>query len=282
VLRCFLKELSMVDARQLLDALVGATAKRLTGEVSGPPGQAVQQSSGEAQSPLTNILDMLFPAGQGGAADPYVQKAKDFVSRTPGLAQAALLGVAGAFARSQRTGGLAHGAVRLGGLALIGALAYKAYQNHQAGKPLLGGDQGTADAKRSARALPSLAGFDPGAASDDDALLFARAMVAAATADGRVDNNERTRIVQALTQAGIDPVATRWLEDELASPASVEALAEPVQNPDKAAQVYAAARLAIDPDTIQEREFLRQLAESLDLDPDLARRIDEAAAGLRA
>jgi uncharacterized membrane protein YebE (DUF533 family) len=55
-----------------------------------------------------------------------------------------------------------------------------------------------------------------------------------------------------------------------------------VQTPEKAAQVYAAARLAIDPDTLQEREFLRQLAESLDLDPALARQIDEAAAQVRA
>ena len=272
----------MVDARQLLDALVGATAKRLTGQVIGPPGQSVAQSPGEAQSPLTNILDTFFPPGRGGAADPYVQKAKEFVSRNPRLAEAALLGVAGAFARSQRTGGLSPSVVRLGGLAVIGALAYKAYQNYQAGKPLLGGGQGAPDAGSPGRALPSPAAFDPAMASDDDALLFARAMVAAATADGRVDNNERTRIIQAMTQAGIDPVATRWLEDELASPAEVEALAAPVQNPEKAAQVYAAARLAIDPDTIQEREFLRQLAESLDLDPDLARRIDEAAAGLRA
>jgi len=270
----------MVDARQLLDALVGATAKRLTGQVSGPPGQTVEQSQGEAQSPLANILDTFFPAGRGGVADPYVQKAKDFVSRNPRLAEAALLGVAGALARSQRTGGLSPSVVRLGGLAVVGALAYKAYQNYQAGKPLLGGDQAAQAA--GGRALPSPAAFDPATASDDDALLFARAMVAAATADGRIDNNERTRIIQAMTQAGIDPVATRWLEDELASPASVEALAAPVQNPEKAAQVYAAARLAVDPDTIQEREFLRQLAESLDLDQDLARRIDEAAAGLRA
>ena len=83
-------------------------------------------------------------------------------------------------------------------------------------------------------------------------------------------------------QAGIDPQSTRWLEDELASPAGVEDIADRVQTPEKAAQVYAAARLAIDPDTRQEREFLRQLAESLDLDPDLARQIDDAAASVRA
>jgi uncharacterized membrane protein YebE (DUF533 family) len=129
---------------------------------------------------------------------------------------------------------------------------------------------------------PAQAAFDLTAVTDDDALLFARAMVAAATADGPLDARERARIVQALSQAGIDPQSTRWLEDELASPAGVEDIADRVQTPEKAAQVYAAARLAIDPDTRQEREFLRQLAESLDIDPDLARQIDDAAASVRA
>ena len=44
-----------------------------------------------------------------------------------------------------------------------------------------------------------------------------------------------------------------------------------------AAQVYSAARIAIDPDTIQEREFLNQLAEALDLDPAVRSQIDDTA-----
>ena len=67
----------------------------------------------------------------------------------------------------------------------------------------------------------------------------------------------------------------------MASPADVEELAAGVNDPDKAAQVYAAARIAIDPDTIQEREFLRiQLADALDLDPAVRAQIDEAAGAL--
>jgi uncharacterized membrane protein YebE (DUF533 family) len=259
----------MFDARQLLDALVGATARRLTGETPGGPRQ------GQAQSPISNVLDNLFgPPGHGGSADAYVQKVREFVERNPRLAEAALTAVAGTLMRSRASAGIAAGAVRLGGLALIGVLAYKAYQNYQSGKPLL-------DMGRDGAALPAM-GLDPAAVSDDDALLFARAMVAAASADGPLDERERGRILAALQQAGIDPQATRWLDDELSSPADVEDIADRVQTPEKAAQVYAAARLAVDPDTIQEREFLRQLAGALDLDPALARQIDDAAAGLRA
>jgi uncharacterized membrane protein YebE (DUF533 family) len=274
----------MFDARQLLNALVGAAAKR--GE--GGPQQGQGGGLADMLGQVIGSFGQGGQPGQGGAtgqgAGQLADKAKDFMNRHPGLAEAALMSVAGLLIGGRRRTGVAMGAARLGGLALIASLAYKAYQNYQGGKPLLPG-AGTgapgAGAAGGGGVEDSAAAFDPGAATEDDALLFARAMVAAASADGRVDEGERGRIAQAMNQAGIDPQATRWLEDELASPASVEDLAAPVRNPEKAAQVYAAARLAVDPDTIQEREFLRQLAESLDLDPQLARQIDDAAAGVR-
>jgi uncharacterized membrane protein YebE (DUF533 family) len=255
----------MVDSRLILNALVGAAAKRMTGS----------SGQGQDQTSLVAVVDdLLGRVGQGGGAEPYVQKARDFVNRNPRLTEAALTAVAGVLMGSRKTGGIAVRAASLGGLALVGMLAYKAYQNYQGGKPLLGAG--------AAGAAPALAALDLAAVTDDDALLFARAMVAAATADGPLDAGERARIIEALSQAGIDPQSTRWLEDELASPASVDDIADRVQTPEKAAQVYAAARLAIDPDTRQEREFLRQLAESLDVDPEMARQIDDAAASVRA
>jgi uncharacterized membrane protein YebE (DUF533 family) len=129
--------------------------------------------------------------------------------------------------------------------------------------------------------LPESSRFHPVSQTEDDALLYLRAMVAAAAADGHIDEAERNRIVKGLTEAGIDPETTRWLESELASPADVEELAAGVETPEKAAQVYAAARIAIDPDTLQEREFLRQLASSLDLDGEMVAQIDETAAAMK-
>jgi uncharacterized membrane protein YebE (DUF533 family) len=125
--------------------------------------------------------------------------------------------------------------------------------------------------------VPQNSGFHPVSQTEDDALLYLRAMVAAASADGHIDEAERTRIVKGLTEAGIDPEATRWLERELASPADVEELAANVNTPEKAAQVYAAARIAIDPDTMQEREFLNRLADALDVDHATRAQIDETA-----
>src|SRR5918998_4124863 len=150
----------MVDSKLILNALVGAAAKRMTG------GSAPASGQSQDQSPLVSFLDeLLGPPGQGGAADPYLQKARDFVSRNPRLAEAALTAVAGVLTGARKPGGIALRAAGLGGLALIGALAYKAYQNHQTGKPLLDmGQGGQGDGDTPARSVP--AGFDLTAATD--------------------------------------------------------------------------------------------------------------------
>jgi uncharacterized membrane protein YebE (DUF533 family) len=129
--------------------------------------------------------------------------------------------------------------------------------------------------------VPEKSQFHPVSQTEDDALLFLRTMVAAAACDGRIAAAERERITRGLIEAGIDPAATHWLDRELESPADIEELAAPVTSPEKAAQVYAAARMAIDPDTLQEREFLHRLAEALDLDDGVRAQIDSTAGALR-
>lgn len=254
----------MVDARRVLDLLVGASSR------PGSGGAAPGRQGGVLQGALDTV-----PPGQSAAN--LARKAKDFMNRNPGLAEAALMSVAGILLGSRQGRGIARSLAGLGGLAVIGGLAWQALQNHKAGKPLLG-----AAAAAPTASLPDPAAFDLAEVSEDDALLFARAMVAAAAADGRIDEAERTRIIGALSQAGMDAESGRWLERELADPARIEELSEPIRTPEKAAQLYAAARVAIDPDTMQEREFLRQLARALDLDPALAAHIDEAAAGMKS
>ena len=245
----------MIDAKRVLDAVVGASSRPGTG---GTPG-----------------------AAPGASVGQLAATAKEFIARNPGLAEAALMSIAGLLLRSPKGRGIARGIAALGGLAVVGGLAYQAFRNHEAGAGRSGAGADAASPAKIA-ALAGAAAFDPAQASEDDALLFARAMVAAAAADGRMDEAERARITAALLQAGIDAEASRWLERELADPATVDELAEPVETPEKAAQVYAAARVAIDPDTMKEREFLRQLAEALDLDPQLMAHIDAAAEGAKA
>jgi len=194
-----------------------------------------------------------------------------------------VVGLAGLLFKGRKKGKLTGSLVKLGGLAVIGGLAYKAFQNQQAKAPAEAGgsaSQPETAVAQSAMSLPETSRFHPVSQTEDDALLFLRTMVAAAAADGRIDQAERARIVKGLTEAGIDPESSHWLENEMASPADVDELAESVNDPEMAAQVYAAARIAIDPDTIQEREFLHQLADALDLDPEVRTQIDETAGAL--
>jgi uncharacterized membrane protein YebE (DUF533 family) len=189
----------------------------------------------------------------------------------------------------------------LGGLAAIGALAYRAWQNRVAAKPPVDPDSAssqqpdrncaspapgtpvgpTRDAFR-ALDVPADTAFAPVSQTEDDVLLYLRTMIAAVSADGNVDRAERQRIIRGLSEADIDPAASRWLDDQFADPPDVDELAATTRTPERAAQVYAAARIAIDPDTLQEREFLRLLAEALGLDPALRAQIDDAASTLRA
>lgn len=160
-----------------------------------------------------------------------------------------LRGLVDALARRSR-GGLAATAA-LGGLALIAGLAYRA-----------------STAETGAR-TPDLKDLN-----EDDAETILRAMIAATVADGAVDAQERRRLDEAVAAAGLGLDERRWLDQQLADPPRVDEIVDRVGSPDLAARVYAAARIAIEPDTLQERHFLKDLAESLDLAPEVTQRIE--------
>ncbi|HYF54773.1 MAG TPA: DUF533 domain-containing protein [Salinarimonas sp.] len=291
-------------------APVADTLTRVLGQATGGLSQGAQRLDAATGSHGSGLVQ----AARSGPAGDALARAASFARAHPGLAETALAGVAGLLVKSRRARGVAMNAAALGGLALIGGLAYQAYQNARPGRPgapgldafpnaddpapgatVTGGTAGGETpagaaspqiASASTQPLPDGTEVARPAAptvdiSDDDAMRLVRAMVAAASADGIVDQGERSRIISGLQQAGIDPDATRFLERELSQPADVEELSAGITNPDKAAQVYTAARLAIDPDTLQEREFLRRLQEALDLEDDVVAQIDAAAASVK-
>lgn len=301
----------MFNAKSLLDALVsagsqiGAQGGQQGGAAGGLGGmlgnlaQQVQQAGGAGG--LTGMAGQILGQATQGVQDAarntgVQQGASDIVGQLSGgktpeqlleqakgmlgqnqLAAGALLGGLGALIFGTSAGrALAGSAARMGGLALIGGLAYKAYQNYQAGKPLLGADQ------QPALPAPAGSGFEPEAAKNEHALLFIRAMIAAAAADGEIDAAERDAILGGLREAGLDQEANEWLSQEMANPPSVDALVEGAESPELAAQIYTAARIAINPDTPAEKDFLAGLAGSLGLDAELVANIDAAASAAKA
>jgi uncharacterized membrane protein YebE (DUF533 family) len=80
-----------------------------------------------------------------------------------------------------------------------------------------------------------------------------------------------------LAQAGAGSEAEQFLADTFNRPPTVAQIADVVSSPEQAVQVYTAARIAVDPDTAGEKQFLAGLAQALGIDAKLAQHIDATA-----
>jgi len=283
--------LPMFDANKLLNQMLGsggaAQAQQAMGQVGGLLGSllkdsvaGVQQGAAaiDKQTGISGTLNSAIKDVTGKSAGDLFEQAKGVAGRNQ-LATGAALGGLGALLLGTGGGrGLIGGAATLGGLALVGGLAYKAFQNHQAGKA-----PGAAPAQIEAPPAASPYGETGDAAQDNEtSMLILRAMIAAAACDGTIDNEERSRIVGGLEKAGLDVHAAKFLDQEFAKPASIADLAAAAKTPALAAQVYTAARIAIDPDGMKEKAFLMNLAVALGLDAGLVAQIDAGAAAAKA
>lgn len=273
----------------------GGSMNRMVGDGGGQGGQGnvldiLKQVLGQATTGVregAGRLDEMTGAsgrardalGQatGQSPEELIAKLKDLIANNKLGASAALGGLGALILGTGAGRALAGSAVRLGGLALIGGLAYKAYQNYQQGLPPLTGAR--PPTQQGLVAAPSGSGFEPDAVTHDSAILYIRAMIAAAAADGRIDAAEQQKILGGLQQAGINDAAQQFLTKEINNPATVEDLASAVSSPQEAVQVYTAARVAVDVDSNAEHEFLADLAEALGIDDKLASQVDAAARG---
>lgn len=247
----------MFDALKLLDQFVGAgTADRLNQMAGGKISELQQTWNTEGASGLAN-------------------KAKGFATTNPGAVAAA--GAIGALLLGTRAGrSVGSGALKLGGLALVGGLAYSAYRNWQQGRSP---QSASADISEAAPET----GFASPAVPDaqERAVAAIRAMIAAAKADGHIDNLEHSRIVGRFQDLGIEGDAQRFLATEMAAPLNIAALAATATTTERAVEIYAASVVAIDPDSDAERAYLDALAARLNLDPQLRAHLDAQAAAVR-
>ncbi len=109
-------------------------------------------------------------------------------------------------------------------------------------------------------------------ADDERALIVIRAMVNAAKADGRLDQEEQDKILKQLRNPTNEHI--QFLRDEFARPLDVRgfAMSVPVGMEQ---QVYTASLIAIDLDTGEEAKYLMELAENLRLSPEIRQQIHE-------
>jgi uncharacterized membrane protein YebE (DUF533 family) len=247
----------------------------ILGQVFGqrPEGQGgADPRGGSAQDGLRDIIEKM--GGRGGNADDIVRQITDFLGNNK-LGAGAALGGLGALILGTRTGrSIAVNAAKLGALAVVGGLAYKAYQNYRNGQ--------SPEASRNIvpEAAPGGTGFEADSVSNEAARTYIRGMIAAAASDGRLDGEEQQRILGSLQQQGLDREAEEFLAHELNNPATIDDLVRGVRDEAEALQLYTAARVAIEPDTRGEQQFLYVLAERLGISHELRAHIDEGARGM--
>ncbi len=239
----------MFDAKSLLDQVLGSQA---AGRYAGRD-----------------------PDGRGASGD-LLSQGKDFLSSQGG--GLALGGLAGLLLGTKTGRKLGKKAVTYGGLALVAGLAYRAYQGHRASQQEQPRPQYPADDPIPVDG-PRGTAFDPAGQPGGEnqvAMTLLTAMISAAKADGHIDRDEQDRIFDKIDEAGLDAEAKAFLMDELRAPLDLDKVVASARGPESAAEIYAASRLAIDPDHPAERAYLQMLAARLDLDAGLVEEIELA------
>ncbi|WP_330944406.1 tellurite resistance TerB family protein [Vibrio diabolicus] len=147
-------------------------------------------------------------------------------------------------------------ALKVGGAAALGALAYKVYNDWQA--------------KQSSQGVHET--FDP----DDSkhSVLILKAMIGAAKADGHVDEEEMARIEQALADMGADEHVRQLVQQELNKPLDPAEIANQATSPQQASEIYLASLIVADEQNFMEKAYLQELAKQLQLSPEVTQQLE--------
>lgn len=159
-----------------------------------------------------------------------------------------------------RSGGMNYAA-----LASLGMMAFQAYQTWQS--------QQASQPQAAFQTVDQLDG--PQAEAHSHAVL--RALIAAAKADGRIDEKEQQMISTELRQHTDDPQLQQWLDTEAARPLDAADFAEFADDPAVAAEVYLASVMLVDDQQDAERNYLDDLAAQLRIDPQLQVHLEQQA-----
>jgi uncharacterized membrane protein YebE (DUF533 family) len=181
---------------------------------------------------------------------------------------AAVGGVLGLLMGSKRGRGMGGTVLKYGSVAAIGAMAWKAYQEHQA--------------RQTAQAVPATqrppiditpkpASFAalPAPALEDHSRAMLKALISAAKADGHMDERERGLVHAELQRSEADAATRAWVDAELARPVEPAEVAALATGPEMAAEIYLASLLVVDQTSTMERAYLDALARELRLAPTL-------------
>ncbi|UDI94982.1 MULTISPECIES: tellurite resistance TerB family protein [unclassified Pseudomonas] len=177
-----------------------------------------------------------------------------------------LLGGGGALGggAQRRSGGTNYAA-----LASLGMMAFQAYQAWQ-----------RSQASAAPQQTPQTADLLSGPQVEEHSHAVLRALIAAAKADGRIDESEKHLISSEIGRHTDDPNLQQWLDDEVAKPLNATEVAQAAQNdPAMAAEMYLASVMLVDDQQDAERNYLDELAAALQIDPALQVHLEQQAKG---
>ncbi|WP_347393291.1 tellurite resistance TerB family protein [Pseudoalteromonas pernae] len=174
-------------------------------------------------------------------------------------------------------------ALKYGALAAVGGLAWKAYQQYSQKNESTQGQVHRDFANTSARDNHSGRTFDYTPShmpeqsfeevvddnNESGQLLLMRAMIAAAYADGHIDEFERQKIFASVEHMDLTVNEKAMLFDELRKPMMLSELVAAVPNAQTGIEVYAASASAIDLKQPVSGQYLQALANQLCLPQEL-------------
>ncbi|WP_371230298.1 tellurite resistance TerB family protein [Pseudomonas sp. QE6] len=236
-------------------------------------GSAAQQQQGGADplGGLGGLLGGLLGGGAGGGLGSILGGGSGGGAGGPG----GLGGVLGSMLGGGNSGGggMPQGRSSAGGvnyamLASLGMMAFQAYQNWQR--------QQSANVAQQ----PSLTTVDqlegPEAEAHSHAIL--QAMLAAAKADGRIDQREQAAIRAELQRHAGEPQLQAWIDAEMRKPLDAAEVAQAAQgDPAVAAEMYLVSVMLVDDQQDAERTYLDELAYNLNLAPELQAHLEQQA-----
>lgn len=184
------------------------------------------------------------------------------------LGRGALMGGAlGLLLGNKRVRKLGGNVLAYGGIAALGAVAYRAYAEWQR----------TQSAQPAPDITRSAAGPLTAAEAERHSRAVLQALIAAAKSDGHIDDSERGHIEAEITRLDDDPDLRAWLDQELRRPLDPAQVARAASTPELASEIYLASVLVADDQSPMERMYLDALARELKLDAGLKAQLELSA-----
>ena len=194
------------------------------------------------------------------------------------LGGAAVGGLAAMLLTNKKARKMGGKAIKYGGMAAVGGIAYKAWRDHKAGQTApnqnVNHNSSSSFPTAPAGSIFDLAEENPSKQTQNIHLILVRAMISAAKADGHIDTTERTRIEQQIKDLGIGKEEQQFLVEQLRAASDPITIARLSESEEQATEIYLVSLLAVDIDTDEERRYLDRLGDALHLPNDLRQNIE--------